>query len=404
MEILQLTNRVPFPLNDGGNIGVMYYTRGFLQAGVQLSMLAMNTSRHSVATDSLPPIFGQLKHFITIPVNNDIRPLAALKSLLSGRSYNVDRFISKAFTQALIDLLQQEKFDIVQLEGLYLVPYIPTIRKYSKAKISIRQHNVEYRIWERLATGMPSGIKKWYISQLARQLKKFEIEHLNDYDLILPISRQEEQTFRLLGTTTEMMLHPFGIEVATLQYCPAFSPPISLYHIGAMDWQPNQESVNWLLDKVWPLVQRQLPQTKLYLAGRNMPPYYLQHNWDNVIIVGEVPDAAAFEQDKSILLVPLLSGGGVRIKIFQGMAMGKAVITTTVGLEGINARDNVEVCVADEHEIFAQKIIELVQDPEKIRAIGAAARSLIQSTYDQERLIQQLLTKYRDMIREPGKL
>jgi polysaccharide biosynthesis protein PslH len=398
LKILQLVNRIPYPLRDGGSIGIHYYTEGFLQAGVALSMLAMNTSRHWVATTGLPPLYQQLKHFEAIDVDNRIKPLDAFLNLFRNSSYNIDRFISPSFEQALIRLLRQEEFDIVQLEGLYVVPYVETIRKYSKAKIVIRQHNIEFRIWERLAAKTGNPLKRAYLSLLAKRLKRFELEHKNDYDLVLPISREDERFFQALGSQSPSFLHPFGIDVESLPFCPAATQPLSLYHIGAMDWLPNQESVNWLLEKVMPLLHAQVPEVKLYLAGRNMPDHYLQGRWPNVAVLGEVPDALAFERDKSILVVPLLSGGGVRIKIFQGMAMGKTIVTTAIGLEGIEARDGVEVWVADTPEAFARKIIDIVQRPAMILETGTAARRLMEEKYNRKKLIAALLQRYEEMI------
>ena len=398
LKILQLVNRIPYPLNDGGSIGIHYYTEGFLQAGADLSMLAMNTSRHRVDTATLPALYHKLRHFEAIDVDNRIKPLDAFLNLFRGSSYNIDRFISGRFEQALIRLLQQEEFDIVQLEGLYVVPYVNTIRQYSKAKVVIRQHNIEFRIWERLAAKAGNPLKRAYLSLLAKRLKQFELEHKDDYDLVLPISNEDERFFQALGSRSPSFLHPFGIDVASLPFCPADAQPLSLYHIGAMDWLPNQESVNWLLEKVMPLLQQQMPSLKLYLAGRNMPSQYLQGRWPNVEVVGEVPDARAFEQDKSILVVPLLSGGGVRIKIFQGMAMGKTIVTTAMGLEGIEARDGLEVLVADTPEAFAQKILALVQRPETIQEVGKAARKLMEEKYDRKKLITSLLQRYEAMV------
>lgn len=397
MKILQLVNRIPYPLNDGGSLGIHYYTQGFIDAGVSLSMLAMNTTRHWVETENLPPLYQQLDHFITVKVDNRIKPGPALLNLFGRSSYNIDRFVTRDYKNALIGLLQKETFDIVQLESLFLVPYIPVIRQYSKAKIVIRQHNIEYRIWERLAAQAGNPLKKWYLTLLARRLKQFELDHLQDYDLILPISEADQQVLLALGVQKPMFLHPFGIDMAHIPFSPAAAPPISLYHIGAMDWLPNQESVNWLLERVMPVVSRELPGIQLYLAGRNMPEHYLKNTWPNVTVVGEVPDAAAFEKDKSILLVPLLSGGGVRIKIFQGMAMGKAIVTTPVGLEGIEARDGQEVWVADTPETFARKVIEAVRQPELIQQMGAAARKLMEEKYDRKKLIAALLDRYRQL-------
>ncbi len=397
LKILQLVNRIPYPLHDGGSIGIHYYTEGFLQAGVALSMLAMNTTRHWVDISTLPPLYRQLQHFEAVEVDNRIKPLAAFINLFKGTSYNIDRFVSDKYKQALIRLLQQEDFDIVQLEGLYVAPYIDTIRQYSKAKIAIRQHNVEFRIWERLAAQAGNPLKKAYLNLLAGRLKRFELDHINDYDLILPISREDEAFYRSLGCRKPLFLHPFGIDVDQIPFCPSDSQPLSLYHIGAMDWLPNQESVNWLLEKVMPLVQQALPETKLYLAGRNMPEHYFRNQWPNVEVLGEVPDALAFERDKSILVVPLLSGGGVRIKIFQGMAMGKTIITTAIGMEGIEARDGTHVFVADTPEAFAQQITELVQSPAKIRETGIAARALMEEKYNRKQLIAALLARYETL-------
>lgn len=397
MKILQLVNRIPYPLNDGGSLGIHYYTQGFIDAGVHLSMLAMNTTRHWVDERQLPPLYGQLEHFITVKVDNSIRPLPAFLNLFKGSSYNIDRFVTDDYRKALIALLQKEKFDVIQLESLFLVPYIPVIRQYSKAKIAIRQHNIEYRIWERLAAQATNPLKKWYLNLLTRRLKKFELDHLHDYDLILPISEADRQLLLELGVQKPVFLHPFGIDITQIPFMPAAKAPLSLYHIGAMDWLPNQESVNWLLEKVMPVINRELPEMKLYLAGRNMPDHYTQGKWPNVVVVGEVPDAQAFEKDKSILLVPLLSGGGVRIKIFQGMAMGKTIVTTPVGLEGIEAKDGRDVLIADTAEAFALKIIEMVQHPEKILETGTHARRLIEEKYDRKKLIAALLDRYRQL-------
>ncbi|PSK94755.1 glycosyltransferase family 4 protein [Taibaiella chishuiensis] len=395
MKILQLVNRIPYPLNDGGSLGIHYYTQGFIDAGVRLSMLAMNTTRHWVEEQNLPPLYRQLEHFVTVKVDNRVKPLPALLNLFGSSSYNIDRFVTTGYRNALVALLQQETFDVIQLESLFLVPYIPVIRQYSKAKVVIRQHNIEYRIWERLAAQAGNPLKKWYLRLLARRLKQFELRHLDDYDLILPISEADLQLLQALGVRKPMFLHPFGIDMAHIPYCPATEQPLSLYHIGAMDWLPNQESVNWLLEQVMPLVSRELPCIKLHLAGRNMPEYYLKNTWPNVVVAGEVPDAMAFERDKSMLLVPLLSGGGVRIKIFQGMAMGKTIVTTPVGLEGIEARDGQDVLVAETPEAFARKIIGVVREPGQLTAIGTAARRLIEEKYDRKKLIAALLDRYR---------
>jgi glycosyltransferase involved in cell wall biosynthesis len=399
MRILQVTNRIPFPLNDGGNIGVHYYTEGFLNAGVQLSLLAMNTTRHWVDISKLPPLYNRLHRFETVTVDNRIKPLDAFVNLFQTSSYNINRFVSKAFEHKLIDMLQEQPYDIIQLEGLFLVPYIATIRKYTTAKIAIRQHNIEFNIWERLTAQAQNPLKKWYLKLLTKRLKRFELAHIHDYDLVLPISNRDAQAYQALGCTKPIYLHPFGVDVQNIPFTPYHQgQAISLYHLGAMDWLPNQESVDWLLEHVMPQLAQEIPWLKLYLAGRNMPQKYFELQLPNVVVMGEVPDAQTFERDKSILVVPLLSGGGVRIKIFQAMAMGKMIITSSVGVEGIEAQHGLHIILADTPKQFIEAIHTAIKNPQTIAQMGVQARNLIETQYDRQQLIQALLQRYGQLI------
>lgn len=398
MKILQLTNRVPYPLNDGGNLAVHFYMEGFLKAGVSLSLLSMNTTRHPVNLSMLSGLFEQLEQFKTIPVDNRIRPVPAFLNLFSEESYHVSRFVSKDFENALIQLLRQESFDIIQLEGLYLAPYIATIRHYSKAKIVLRQHNVEFVIWERLARQETVFWKKKYLKLLAKRLRNFEQSTLNQADLLLPISEQDAETFRSMGASKPMLVQSFGVDLSKIPYSPAAQPPISLYHLGALDWQPNQEAIHFFLEQVMPKISQALPNVKFHLAGRNMPDVFRQLKQDNVVIYGEVPDATAFEKGKSILVVPLRAGGGIRIKILRAMAMGKAVVATPTGMEGIHIQDGKEAWIATTADEMAEKVIFLAKHPDVIYQTGKEARKFMEQHHNQKQMIAQLMEKYQELI------
>lgn len=401
MKILQLINRMPYPLNDGGSIGIHYYIEGFLNAGVQLSVLAMNTSRYPVSKQEKPKLYDKLVEFKAVDVDTHIKVIPAFINLFQSSSYNIDRFISEEYQKELIHLLQNNTYDIIQLESLFVTPYISTIRKYSKAKIVIRQHNIEFKIWERLSIKEKNPIKKWYLKLLAKRLRNHEIQYLNQYDLVLPISENDAAILKELGIQKPMYVHPFGINPSKIPF-QEFQPekPISLYHIGAMDWLPNQESVRYFLENVMPLITKKFPDLVFYIAGRSMPPYFFQNQWSRVKVVGEVPNAQEFEKDKAILVVPLQSGGGIRIKIFQALAMGKAIVTTSIGAEGIQVRDGEEIMIANSPEEFLEKITFLVEHPDKISAMGQKARELIEEKYNQVQLFDDLLNQYKKLMKE----
>lgn len=161
-----------------------------------------------------------------------------------------------------------------------------------------------------------------------------------------------------------------------------------------MDWMPNLESIAWLLEEVWPVVHREVPQAHLYLAGRKMPQRWLDSDIEGVTVTGEVPDAMEFIADKQINVVPLLSGSGIRVKIIEAMSAGKVVIATTVGAQGIDYTDGVDLLIADSPDDFVRQIRRCQADSDFCRSVGDAARRLISERYNCRRLTDEIIDFY----------
>ena len=179
MKILQVTNKVPYPANDGGSIACMNLTRGFSLLGHDVTVLAMRTLKHRVSLNEMPEVITDMADFKIVDVPAKIsRPAALINLIFSAKPYNAIRFISDKFKTELIKLLQEKQFDIVQLEGLYVCPYINEIRKYSNAVIVYRAHNIEFEIWERTAK-LTNGWTKFYLKNLSKRIKRFEKKNLN---------------------------------------------------------------------------------------------------------------------------------------------------------------------------------------------------------------------------------
>lgn len=393
-------NRIPYPLNDGGSLGIHYYMKGYLDAGVQLSVLAMNTSRDYVPINNLPPIYKKLDHFEVIDINTDIHWWAALKNILFEKtSYNVQRFNQEKVHTKLKALLKKEKFDIIHLDSLFVTDYITTIRKYSKAKIVLRQHNIEYTIWNRLAKSSNSFWKRKYYEFLTKRIKNHEIRFKDAYDLVLTISATDTKLFQELNPKSPILEHPFGIDIKNIDDNTAIiekDKEIKIYHIGAMDWLPNQESVKYLLEEIAPTVLKKMHNISFHIAGRNMNQEWYKYANDNIHIYGEVPDAKEFELDKNVLIVPLKSGGGVRIKIFQALAQGKLVLTSPVGIEGIEAKDKKEILLANAIEDYVEAIDFIKNNPQLANNIAKNGQELIQKNYDADKNMKLLLRYYKE--------
>lgn len=391
-RLLIITNRIPYPLTDGGNLATDAMIKGYMQAGYRVYLLSMNTTRHPVADTQLASLYSNLAGFTAVPVDNDIKPVPALANFFFSRKPNhAVRFYHKAFAQKLSEVLMQFQPQVVQVESVFLSSYLQHIKKHSDALTVLRMHNIEYQIWQRLAAQTTGFFKKMYLNSLARRIKQYECEVWQEYDLLLPITTEDAAAVRKEQIKTPMVVAPFGIDVAHV--------PLSEneqwvgYHIGAMDWLPNAAAIHWFVDEVWPQLHQQMPSFEFYFAGRNMPSAFHQLSKDGIHCMGQVADANAFIADKKILIVPLQSGGGIRIKILEAMAAGKVVVATSVAIQGIAAIDGEHYLLANTATDFIRQLQWCVDNKETATRIGNNARELVQELYDRDKIMTQVVQK-----------
>ena len=383
MRILQLMNKVPWPPKDGGAIACMNMTKGFSMLGHEVTVLSMNTSKHHISIKDMPAQIRSIADFRLVEVPASINWIeASLNYLFSKLPYNAQRFISDEFSIELIKLLTEKKFDVIQLEGLYLCPYIPEIRKYSEAIISYRAHNIEYEIWERTAT-LSQGMRSKYLRNLSKRIKRFEISYLNKYDLLVPITERDGQILDSLGNNKPRHTSQTGIDFASLVPTAKKLEFPSLFHIGALDWSPNQEGLIWFFNHCWQKIHSEYPELKFYLAGRNAPEWFERFiRLEGVEYLGEINDAYDFINSKAVMVVPLFSGSGMRIKIIEGMALGKPIVTTDIGTEGIPTESGNNILIANDADQFTDAVIKLINNRDLSDQIGSNAIGFIQEKYD----------------------
>ncbi len=399
MRILQLCKKFPFPLKDGESIAVTGLSRALHHAGAEITLLAMNTSKHYVEITRTPVELEHYKDIHTISVDNRLKVWDAFLNLFSEESYHVSRFVSSAFEKKLIHLLSEEDFDVVQLETLFLSPYIPVIRAHSRAVISMRAHNVEHEIWDRIAENTRFPLKKLYVAYLAQKLKRFEITNLNHYDFLAAITIKDLERFRSLGFQNAGMVTPIGI--APGDYKPDFNSfrrNLSIAFIGSLDWQPNIEGIHWFLEEVWNKIHRRFGHIQLHIAGRNAPKWLKNKSIKNMKFVGDVPDASAFIIHHSIVVVPGRSGSGMRAKILEAMALGKVVITTSIGLEGIPARHRKEVLIADDAKQFVEALAFCHQQNGRLEQMGRKAMDFVNRQFETREIGKQLMEAYSNLV------
>jgi len=396
MKILLLANKLPFPPRDGGSIATLQMLLGLQQTGNELCCLAMNTHKHSFPMKKIPSHLSSKIRFLGVDLDTRIRPLPLIINLLfSKKPYIAQRFNKPAFRRTLRRLLQEETFDIIQLEGPYLASYLSDIRRNSTARVSLRAHNLEYLIWQRMASNQISPLKKWYLSLLSRRLKKYELNLASQVDCLVPISKQDELYFRKEKVDTPMLTIATGLNLDEypMRKDASFS---TLFFIGALDWLPNQEGLTWFLDRVFNQLIKEAPGIHLHVAGRNAPAGFLgKLEHPHITFHGEVEDAREFMQAYGIMVAPLFSGSGIRIKILEAMALGLPVVTTSTGIEGIPASHLPSVMVSDQAQEYKELLLKLITHPKEAGPGVEKGRELISREFNILELSKRLLTFYQ---------
>jgi glycosyltransferase involved in cell wall biosynthesis len=263
----------------------------------------------------------------------------------------------------------------------------------------LRAHNIEHTIWERLAFSTANPLKRWYLNLLAKRLRDFELKNLNKYDGILAITKEEVAKMNAMGAGVPIALIPFGVDISRYNVTAATAADKNtLFSLAAMDWQPNIEAINWFLAHVWMKVLQQEPEAVFHLAGRNMPDEFYKLTTPNVVVHGEVPDAIHFMQRNNIMIAPLLAGGGMRVKIVEGMALGKAIVSTAIGAEGVVYTNGKDMLIADTAAEFAAAIVRLLRENELAEKLGKEAKALALSIYSTQAIGDKLEQFYISLI------
>jgi len=400
MKILILSPKVPYPPRDGGAIATLGLARGLASSGAEITMLCLNTRKHYTDSSVLPDKLTSVIKIIPVYHDTEIHFTKAIYNLIfSSEPYSGTRLISKAFEVKLTEILKDNEFDIIQLEGPYMGYYIPLIREHSKAKISLRAHNVEHEIWARKAAHESNLVTSKYLLMLSKRIRQHESKILDASDLLVPISERDEKLLLNLNPSLRSVVIPAGVDADN--YPESKDPEYpSLFFIGSLDWMPNQEGLIWFLENVWPEVQK-LNDIKFHVAGRNAPGWLERKIMakEEVVFHNEVEDAYEFMNKYAIMVSPIFSGSGIRIKILEAMMMGKVVISTRIGSEGISYTHGENILLADDPSTFTRFIIDYSTNRKKYNRVAGNSRIYVKENFNNTKFSKTLIEFYRTNLR-----
>ncbi|MBK0380132.1 glycosyltransferase family 4 protein [Mucilaginibacter segetis] len=398
MRILILTHRVPFPQNGGYPIVVGNTITGLINLGHEVSLMSLNEKKHSGKPSEKDGLLNKI-NYTEYGIDTRISLTEAFNNLFTKNPYNIDKYYNSGFEKLLISNLQQNKYDIIQLEGLFVAPYLSTIRKNTTAKLIYRAHNIEHQVWHKLAQQKNDPFKKWYLNLIARRIKNYELELLNQFDAIVVFTIQDRDFILQHGTKIPVRIFPIGVDLTKYQPDYSKTEHPSLFFLGSLDWLPNREGIEWFIENFHKDLTDGDLKVKFYVAGNNIPEefddYYVL---GKVFIQGEVDDALEFMNSKSIMIVPLLSSGGMRVKIIEGMAMQKCIISTSLGAEGINYTNGTDIIIANNTDEFYRAIRRCIVNENLCRQIGINARTLVNEHHDINKVTFALAEFYQSVI------
>lgn len=396
MKVLILSHRVPFPANNGYAIVVYNTIKGLVDLGIEVTLFSLNCSKHYIDVDDIDDSLFTRVTFKSANVEIDVNLWGAFLNIFSNQSYNVSRYYEHEAEKVLVNLLREQTFDVIQFEGLFVVPYLDVVKANSKAKLIYRAHNVEYDVWERLAFREHFGPRRVYLEFLSRRLKAFEADQINRFHHVFAFSNPDRQKLLRMGCEVRIEIFPVALDFEKYKVDLSKTHFPTLFHLGAMDWRPNKEGLGWFLDEIWPDIEKLNGELRFYIGGKNMQRQFFDHDSDNLIVEGEVADAIEFMNSKAIMIVPLLSGSGMRVKIIEGMAMQKCIIATTMAAEGIDYTNGVDILIANTADEFYRSILKCITQPNKWLEIGVNARKKVEKYHEIKASAAGMLAIYQE--------
>lgn len=372
--------------------------RGLLAQGHQVTLISLDekqvTDRHYKSDDILDSI--TYRH---CSVNTNISVFKAFVGLFNAAVPFIDKYFDERAEKVLIDEVRNSHYDIVQFEGLFVTPYLNAVKKYSKAKIIYRAHNIEHQVWHRIAQRKADPFKRLYLMLLAKRIKAYEIGQLSRFDGIIAFTDQDKNCIVEYGAKAPVEILPISIELDKYEPCTDKTEFPSLFFLGSLGWMPNLEGIEWFIDNFHADLTEGDLRVRFYLAGNDIPESFDDYEVPGKIFIqGEVDDALEFVNSKAIMIVPLLSGGGMRVKIVEGMAMQKCIISTSLGAEGIEYTHGQNIIIANTRAEFYNAIRRCIADEHYCRRIGQNARNLVEVGHNVTAVTNRLTGYYSQLI------
>jgi glycosyltransferase involved in cell wall biosynthesis len=374
LRILMVTSGLPDPATSGAAIRISQFAR-HLARRHRLTLLSYGGSSEREGANNLRA--AGIDVLLVPPPNRTRKRATQMISLVSSRSHLGGIFHSGALQSALESLLPPGAFDAVIVEGSLLLRH----RFPSGTPLVLDEHNLEYEVLERTSKVESSPLRRFFNSVEAAKFKREEVAAWRRADLCLFTSEREVDLVRIVSPNTATLAVANGVDLEYFRPEPVKVEPGSIVFTGTMNYRPNADAVQHLVRDILPRVHQLRPDALLTVVGGGVPPSIQRLAGPRVVVTGRVRDIRPFVKRAAVMLAPLRIGGGTRLKVLEALAMGKAMVSTPLGCEGIAVKSGEHLAVADDPLNFAREVVRLLDDPAAANAMGARGRALAERHY-----------------------
>ncbi len=392
MRILQLCLKIPFPTTDGGSVAMHNLTSILSNALYQTDVIAFDTNKQQNLHDEIPISYKSKHNAAYVKLDLSIKFINAFKNLFSSKSFNISRFWNDNMCNTLENKLNAYTYDLVIIESLFMLPYLDLIKKKHSGKVIYRSHNIEYKVWESKASEENFFIKKWYLSLLAHKMKQYELYQSFKTNGILSISFADYEFYKGINKNHPVLFFPLKLKVNPISSIINKNKKPVFYFIGGMNWSPNITAVNFIEQQILPLLVANKFDGKIIIAGKYMPTSWLKRSNDIVSYVGEIIDLEKFSDEVDVLIAPLFTGGGLKIKMIEALALGKQVITNRESIKALPSEGHNSVFEANDALSFTNSILSIYNNPELLLSKNEITKEFLNKYFSLNTAADQLET------------
>jgi sugar transferase (PEP-CTERM/EpsH1 system associated) len=389
MRILWVKAGGLVPLDTGGKIR-SYHLLHELARRHEVTLFTFYAAHANDEHPRLAPLFRRL---VLLPLDlpapkSFAEGLYYARQLFSGLPYNIAKFCPPRVGRRLGELLQQEPCDLLLCDFAIAGGVVPWEAPPVKVLFA---HNIEAAIWRRHGQVARNPLWKLLSWREYYLMDRAERRYASRADAVVTVSEHDRRHFARSVAAEKTFVIPTGVDVEYFQPAPSEEQAATLVFTGSMDWLPNEDAVVYFVDRILPRIRQEFPHATLWIVGRRPSARLkaLATSDTGIRVTGRVEDIRPYVRAAAVYIVPLRVGGGTRLKIFEALAMGKAVVSTTIGAEGLPVRDGENIVLADTPQDFASRVTDLLRDREHRRQLGIAARRLVERHYSWSAVARQ---------------